>query len=94
MTVPCRVCVAEFAVAENDTEPLPLPLALPVTLNQLDALLTALHVQPAGAVTAVDPVPPPVATDALTGDSEIVQATPVWLTVNVWPPIVRVPCRV
>ena len=93
VNVPCRVCVSAFAVGENDTEPLPLPLAVPVTLNQPDALLTALHAQPAGAVMAVDPVPPPTATEALTGDTEYVQATPGWSTVNVWPPIVSVPCR-
>jgi hypothetical protein len=94
VSVPCRVCVAAFAAAENDTEPLPLPLALPVTINQVGMLLVALHEQPAGAVIAVDPVPPPAATDALIGDSEYVQAAPAWLTVNVCPPIVSVPCRV
>ena len=83
VNVPCRVCVAAFAVAENDTEPLPLPLVLPVTLNQLGASLAAVHEQPAGAVIAVDPVPPPAATDALIGESEYVQATPGWSTVNV-----------
>ena len=93
VSVPCRVCVTAFAAAENATDPLPLPLALPLMLNQLGASLTAVHVQPAGAVMAVDPVPPPNATDALTGDSEYVQATPGWSTVNVWPPTVSVPCR-
>ena len=77
VNVPWRDCVRAFAVVEYDTEPLPLPLVvLLLTLNQPDALLTAVHAQPAGAVIAVDPVPPPTAIDALTGDSEIVQATP------------------
>jgi hypothetical protein len=93
VNVPCRVCVAALAAAENETEPLPLPLAVPVTLSQPGASLTAVQLQPAGAVIAVDPVPPPAATEALSGDSEYVQATPAWFTVNVWPPIVSVPCR-
>ena len=70
VNVPCRVCVAEFSVAENDTVPLPLPLAPAVTVSQPDALLVAVHAHPAGAVTAVDPLPPVFTTDALIGDSE------------------------
>jgi hypothetical protein len=70
VNVPCRVCVAVFAVVENDTVPLPLPLEPAVIDNQPVALLVAVHAHPAGAATAVDPVPPVFPTDALTGVSE------------------------
>jgi len=42
--------------------PLPLPLAPAVTVIHA-ALLTAVHAQPAPAVTAVLPVPPVATTD-------------------------------
>ena len=57
-----------LAATLNATVPLPLPLAPLVTVIQLVLLLTAVHAHPAGAVTAVDPVPPPAATDWLVGD--------------------------
>ena len=69
---PCRVCVCGLAAAEKNTVPLPLPLA-PAVIVSHEAPLDADHAQPAGAVTAVDPVPPAVATDALVGASENVQ---------------------
>ena len=54
-------------MALNATDPPPLPLAPFVTVNHDGSLLTPVHAQPVGAVTAVDPVPPPTATDWLTG---------------------------
>jgi hypothetical protein len=69
---PCRVCVCALAAAEKNTVPFPLPLAPAVIVNH-DAPLDADHAQPAGAVTAVDPVPPPVGIDAPVGASENVQ---------------------
>ena len=63
VSVPLRGLVLEFAVALNDTVPPPLPLAPLVTVSHDVLLLTPVHAQPAPAVTVVDPVPPPAATD-------------------------------
>ena len=52
-----------FAAALNATVPGPLPLAPLVTVSQEVSLLTPVHAQPVGAVTVVEPVPPPAATD-------------------------------
>jgi hypothetical protein len=57
-------------------------------------LLTAVHAHPVGAVTLVEPGPPPAATDCDAGETLTLHVTPAWLTVNVWPPIVIVPARV
>ena len=68
---------------------MPLPPA-PVTIVIQDALLTAVHVQPAVAVTLTVPAPPaaPMVLDV----GLIANVQPVaWLIVNVWPAIVRVP---
>jgi hypothetical protein len=62
VSVPERGCVLVFAVALKLTEPLPLPLVALVIDSQLGALLAAVHAQPAGAPTFVEPVPPPAAT--------------------------------
>ena len=82
-----------FALALNVTLPVPLPDAPAVTVNQLVLLLAAVHAQPACAVTVLEPVPPPAATDWLVGEIEYEQETPACVTVNVWVPIVRVPVR-
>jgi hypothetical protein len=63
----CAV-VEVLAVAEYDTVPLPEPLAPLVMLNQL-ADSVAVQVQPAGAVTVADPVPPELAREMLVGDT-------------------------
>ena len=65
--VPVRVLVFGLADALNATVPGPLPLAPLVTVNHDVWLLTPVHAHPAGAVTAVDPVPPPATTDWLVG---------------------------
>ena len=58
-----RGLVFGFAVALNATEPFPVPLAPLVTVSHEVLLLTPVHAHPAGAVTAVEPVPPPATTD-------------------------------
>ena len=63
VSVPLRGVPLGFAVALKATEPVPLPLAPLVTVSQDVSLLTPVHAHPAGAVTAVDPVPPPATTD-------------------------------
>jgi hypothetical protein len=91
--VPLRGPVLALATALKLTEPLPLPDDPEVTVNQGVLLLTPVHEHPVGAVTAVEPVPPPKATDWLVGESEYVQGAAACVTVNVWLPIVRVPLR-
>jgi hypothetical protein len=66
--------VAVLAAALNVIEPLPPPFAL-LTVNQA-ALLAAVHAQPPGAVTAIVPVPPVPATEALVGVTPNVHGTP------------------
>jgi hypothetical protein len=68
--VPARVDALELAAALKLTVPLPLPVAPAVTVNQPVSLLAAVHVQPVGDETDVDPVPPPATTDCDVGVSE------------------------
>ena len=63
VNVPLRCDELVLAAALNATVPFPLPLAPLVTVNHDVLLLTPVHAHPAGAVTAVDPVPPPATTD-------------------------------
>lgn len=65
--------------------PLPLPVAPAVTVSHDGAPLDADHTQPAGAVTAVDPVLAPAPTDELPGATanEQVTVAAAWSTVNV-----------
>jgi hypothetical protein len=74
--------------------PVPLPVAPAVTVSQLVLLLTAVHEHPVGAVTLVDPGPPPATTDCDAGETLTLHVTAAWLTVNVCPPMVIVPARV
>jgi len=67
VSVPLRWLVLALAAALNPTDPAPLPLAPPVTVSHDVLLLTPVHAQPVGAVTAVELVPPPAATDRLVG---------------------------
>jgi hypothetical protein len=91
--VPCRAKASGFAVAEYDTVPLPLPLAPAVTVSHGVEPLTAVHGQPAGDVTDVDPFPPAAPIDAESGSTVVEQLTPDCVTVNVRPAIVTVPTR-
>ena len=61
-SVPVLASAVVFAAAVNVTEPLPVPLPPLVTPSHPVAVL-AVHAQPAGAVTFVEPLPPPAATD-------------------------------
>jgi hypothetical protein len=61
--VPVRGLVFGLDEALNATVPFPLPLTPLVTVSQDVALLTPVHAHPAGAVTAVEPVPPLATTD-------------------------------
>jgi hypothetical protein len=70
VSVPLRGFVAALAAALKLTEPVPAPVAPLVTVNQPVSLLTPVHEQPVGAVTAVDPVPPLAITAWLVGERE------------------------
>ena len=74
--VPMRAVPAVLAAAENDTVPFPLPVAPPVTLSHAGVPVTALHVQPAGAVTAVVPANAFGPAETLAGASEYVHGAP------------------
>jgi hypothetical protein len=63
VNVPLRGDGLVLAAALNPTAPSPLPVAPLVTVSQLVLLLTPVHAHPAGAVTFVEPVPPPATTD-------------------------------
>jgi hypothetical protein len=91
--VPIRDVPAGLAAAENATVPFPLPLAPPVTLSQAGVPVAAVHVQPAGALTAVVPLTAFAPTETLVGASEYVHGAPDWFTVKVCPPTEIVPWR-
>jgi len=57
------------------------------------ALLTAVQLQPSGAVTLTVPGPPADVSDCDVGAMVKVQGTPACVTLNVLPPIVSVPVR-
>jgi hypothetical protein len=88
VSVPDRDPPLCFA-ALNETFPLPLPLEPPVTLIQ-SALLAAVHVQPAAAVTPTVPEPPSPGTLVLVEERAYEQPAG-WLTVKVCPAAVIVP---
>lgn len=80
--VPVRDVFAVFAATEYVTVPLPDPLAPPVTAIQF-ALLVAVHVQPADAVTPTEKVPAGELTVALDRESVYEQVgAPACVTVN------------
>jgi len=58
-----------FAVTVYDTSPLPVPEAPEVTDTNPE-LLTAVHAQPAGALTFTLPLPPTTPKVALAADNE------------------------
>jgi hypothetical protein len=92
--LPVRGEELTFTIALKPTTPLPLPLAPLVMLIQPMLLLAAVHAQPVGAVTVIDPDPPAPLTAWLVGDSETLHVVvPACVTVNVWLPIVSVPTR-
>jgi hypothetical protein len=74
VSVPVRTDCVVFAAIANPTEPDPLPLA-PLVIVSQDALLDAVHVQPAGLVTLTLPLPPPDAADCVVAESDVEQTT-------------------
>ena len=80
--MPVRELVLLLAAALNATVPVPVPLAPPVTVSQDVLLLTPVHAHPAGDVTAVEPVPPPAATEPLVGAIAYVQVMPGCVTLK------------
>ena len=72
---------------------MPLPLEPPVTVSQDVALLTAVHAQPAGAVTFADPFSADAPADTLDGETDTEQLRPDWVIVKVAPAMVIVPTR-
>ena len=64
VSVPLRLAVAVFAATLNPAVPGPVPDAPLVTVIH-DALVVAVHAQPAPAVTPVLPVPPAAPNDWL-----------------------------
>jgi hypothetical protein len=58
-----------------------------------EALLATPQVQPDPQVTLTEPVPAAGVKKLLVGEMVYVQAWPCWVTVKVWPPMMRVPVR-
>ncbi len=80
--------------AENVTVPLPLPRAPAVTASH-EALLAATHSQPSFVTTSNVPVPPPLLTARLPGDTANRQEACAddWVMANPWPATVSVAAR-
>ena len=91
--VPVRIDAAGFAATSNVTEPLPDPVAPPVSVIHA-ALLAAVQAQPVAAVTLLLPLPPAAVADCVVGEIDGVHAAAACVTVNVAPAIVSVPVRV
>ena len=70
---------------------MPLPLPPEVIVIQ-DAVLAAVHVQPAVVVTPTLPAPPLAGAEALVGEIVNEQGA-AWVTVKVFPATVTVPVR-
>jgi hypothetical protein len=91
VSVPVRAG-PEFAATLNETTPLPPPDAAPEIVIQSGLFDEAVHVQPAPAVIATDPVAPGESTFCDVGLMLNAHGA-AWLTVKVWPAIVSVPVR-
>ena len=89
---PARLWADMFAEALNETVPLPVPLAPPMTVSQL-VLLVAVQLHPVVATTDVVADPPPAPTVRLVGVSVTSHAAPAWVTVKDWPATFSVPVR-
>jgi hypothetical protein len=75
VSVPVRVLVLVFAVTDQVTDPLPVPLT-GVQVNQLVALLDAVQPQPAPAVTVTEPLTAAESGLAAVDEIEYVHAAP------------------
>ncbi len=89
---PERGAAFGFAPMLNVVDPLPLPLAPPVTVIQA-LLLEAVQAHPVGEVTVDEPVVAAEDTDWLDGEMPNVHGAAACVTVKVWPAIVSEPER-
>ena len=87
--MPVRGALPGFAAIDNDTVPLPVPVAPPLTVIH-ESALTAVHAQPVIDVTEMLPVEAADATDRLVDDRVYVQAAGAWVTLNVPVPTLMV----
>jgi hypothetical protein len=88
--VPVRLPDAVFGCTVYVTVPLPVPEVPPVIVIH-DVVVLAVQANPAVAVSeTVRPAPPPIGAASVVFEIANV-GVPAWFTVNVSPPIVRVP---
>jgi hypothetical protein len=88
--VPVRIDAAVFGDTVYPIVPGPVPDPPDVTtIHGADAV--ALHAQLEAVVTSTVWAPPPVAIDTLPGLNAVLHVVPLWLTLNVSPPIVSEP---
>ena len=92
VSVPVRLEATVFAATPNVTEPLPEPVAPPVTVIH-GALLVAVQLHPVATNTLLPPLPAAAVKDCVVGEIDGEQAAAAWVTVNVDPAIVSVPVR-
>jgi hypothetical protein len=92
VSVPLLADPVVFPDAVKVTVPLPVPDAPVAIVSQL-AFEAAVQPHVASAVTLTLPPPPMAGTDMLGGAIANVQDRAVWVTVNVFPPIVNRPVR-
>ena len=92
VSVPLRLEATVFAATLKVTEPLPDPVAPPVTVIHA-ALLTAVQLHPVAAKTLLAPLPADAVKDCVVGEIVGEHAAAAWVTVNVEPAIVSVPVR-
>lgn len=90
--VPVRTLPDVFVATPYATVPPPEPDAPDVTEIQA-ALLWAVQLQLAPAVTVTEPVPATAPNDTLAGAIAMVQDMAAWVTVKAWPATVIVPVR-
>jgi len=92
VNVPVRLEATVFAAMLNVAEPLPDPVAPPVSVIH-GALLTAVQLHPVAALTLLLPLPPAAVTDCVVGVIDGEHEAAACVTVNVAPAIVSVPVR-
>src|SRR5215203_6982083 len=90
--VPMRTKVLVLALTLNPIVPTPVPEPPDVmVIHAVDG--TAFHAHPEPVVTSTVFAPPAAAIDMLAGLKASAQLRPLWLTLNVCPPMVIVPAR-
>lgn len=87
--MPVRGVLPALAAIDNDTVPLPVPVAPPDIVIH-ESALTAVQAQPVMDVTEMLPVDAADATDRLVDDRVYVQAAAAWVTLNVPVPTLMV----